>query len=89
MSHPVFGQLLLILEWTSADVTIALQRILLVMIDPLVFHPASVAGENGATLPAADVRFDARVRVEVTFHVSLKCRRMSLQVSQLTTLLTV
>lgn len=87
MCHPVLGQLLLILERTSTDITITLQRILFVMIDPFVFHPSSVACKNCAALPTADVRFDARVRVEVTFHVSLECRISVSQGPDLTKLL--
>ncbi len=44
----------------------------LVVVDSLVLHPAAVAGEDGPALPAADVRLDPGVRVEVSFHVGLK-----------------
>ena len=68
----MLDQLLLVSERPSADVAIALQRVLLVVVDPLVLHPAAVAGKDGAALPAADVWLDARVRVQVPFHVSLE-----------------
>ena len=74
VGHPVLGELLLIPERPSADVAVAPQRVLLVVVDPLVLHPAAVAGEDGAALPPAHVRLDARVRVQVALHVGLEQR---------------
>ena len=63
--------LLRVLEGSRADVALALQGILVVVVDALVLHPAAVGGEDGAALPPADVGLDARVRVEVPLHVRL------------------
>ena len=71
----MLGKLLLIPEGSTANIAIALQRILFVVVDPFVLHPASVAGEDGSALPAAHVRLDAGVRVQVAFHVSLKLKK--------------
>ena len=57
----MLGKLLLIPERSSANVAIAPQRILFVMVDPLVLHPAAVAGEYCAAFPATDVGLDAGV----------------------------
>ena len=84
VGHSVLDQLLLVPEGSSANVAVALQRVLLVVVDPLVLHPAAVAGEDGAALPATDVRLDARVRVQVPFHVSLKkCQQLILNAQNL------
>ena len=72
MCHSMFCKLLLIIEGSSANITIALQRILLIVINPLVFHPSSVAGKNSSALPTADVRFDSGVRIQMALHVGLE-----------------
>jgi hypothetical protein len=71
-------QLLLIPEGPTANIAIALQRILLIVVDPFVLHPASVAGEDGSALPAAHVRLDPGVRVQVAFHVSLELENFTI-----------
>ncbi len=71
VGHAVLAQLLLVLEGPPADVTLAPKRVLVVVVDALVLHPPAVGGEDGAALPAADVRLYPRVGVEVALHVRL------------------
>ena len=81
VGHPVLAQLLLVLERPAADVALALQWVLVVVVDSLVLHPPAVGGEDGAALPAADVRLDTRVRVEVPLHVRLDVEPLAADVA--------
>ena len=54
MGHPMLDQLLLIVERPAADVTNRLQGVLIIVVDPLMFHPPAVRGEYGAALPPAE-----------------------------------
>ena len=65
------AHLLCVLEGARANVALALQRVLVVVVDALVLHAAAVGSEDGAALPPTDVRLDTSVRVEVPFHVRL------------------
>ena len=71
MRHSMLCQLLLIFKWTSANVALRLQRVVLVMSDTLVFHPTSIGGKSEAALPSANVGLEAGMAVHVTLHVSL------------------
>ena len=65
------AHLLCVLEGARANVALALQRVLVVVVDALVLHAAAVGSEDGAALPPTDVRLDAGVRVEMPLHVRL------------------
>jgi hypothetical protein len=81
MRHPVFRELLRVFKRPSADVALAPERVLLVVVDALVFHPPAVRGEDGSALPPAHVRLDARVRVEVPLHVRLDVKALSANIA--------
>ena len=49
--HPMLHELLLVPERPPADVALRLQRVLVIVVDPLVFHPTAVRRENSAALP--------------------------------------
>ena len=67
MRHPMLHKQLLVLKWPSANITICLKRIFLIMVDALMFHSASVACKSQATFPSAHVRFQTRVRIHMPF----------------------
>ena len=70
--------LLCILEGARANIALALQRVLVIVVDALVLHAAAVGSEDGAALPSTDVRLDTGVRVEMPLHVRLIERSTSI-----------
>ena len=52
MRHPMLHELLVVLEGPPADVALGLQRVLVVVVDPLVLHATAVRSENRAALPS-------------------------------------